>query len=91
MAIDFTGDHHVYGMYMIKVADEWKYSCEHNLTAREQNRRAWIGHAACALALRIPEDIVRSAWSFLTEEQQILANKEADKAIEYWEGTQCRK
>jgi hypothetical protein len=28
---------------------------------------------------------------FLTEEQQVLANNEADKAIEYWEGMQCQK
>lgn len=69
---------------MMRVADEWKYSCEHNLTAL-QNRRAWIGHAACALAFKCPEYIVRRAWGFLTESQRDSANNEADKAIKHWE------
>ena len=84
-AIKFTGNHKLYGNYMMKVVKNWKYSCEHNLSNLSQNRRAWVGHAACALALKCPEDIVRKAWSYLTEEQQILANKEADKAISFWE------
>lgn len=86
LAIDFTGDHIVYGMYMLKVAEEWKYSCEHNLSCITQNRQAWIGHAACAYALCLPEDIVRKAWSYLSDEQRRLANIQADIAIEYWEG-----
>lgn len=84
-AIEFTGNHVLYGKYMIKVVDKWKYSCEHNLTDISQNRRAWIGHAACALAFQCPEDIVRSAWHHLTDKQRELANKEADKAIKYFE------
>ena len=84
-AIDFTGDHKRYGSYMMKVVKEWKFSCEHNLSNRTQNRKAWIGHAACALAEGCPEDIVREAWKYLTEEQQHLANREAEKAIQHWE------
>jgi hypothetical protein len=88
LAIKFTGDHKLYGRFMIQVIQKWKYSCEHNLSNLTQNRRAWIGHAACAIAHQIPEDIVREAWSHLTEEQQYLANKEADRAIEAWEHKQ---
>lgn len=84
-AIKFTGNHILYGRYMRKVVREWKYSCEHNLSNKEQNRKAWIGHAACALAFNCPEDIVRQAWGYLTEKQQTLANKKAEKAIKYWE------
>lgn len=84
-AIVFTGDHSIYGKYMMKVVREWEKSCEHNLSNKSQNRRAWIGHAACAYAFRCPEDIVREAWSFLSEDQQNAANREADKAIGYWE------
>jgi len=84
-AIEFTGDHVLYGGWMIKVADSWKYSCEHNLTKVGTNRRAWIGHAAVAMAIQCPEDIVREAWGYLSEQQQELANLEADKAIKYWE------
>ncbi len=84
-AIEFTGDATRYGKYMMRVANEWSYSCEHNLTDLSQNRKAWIGHAACALAFQCPEDIVRQAWSHLTEDQQIAANEKAAEAIRYWE------
>lgn len=89
-AIEFTGDHKLYGRFMVKVADQWNKSCEHNLSNATQNRRAWIGHAACALAFECPEDIVREAWKHLTEDQQYKANKKADEAIEYWENKQCQ-
>lgn len=85
LAIEFTGDTALYGRWMLKVADKWRYSCEHNLTDVKQNRQAWIGHAACAMAHGLPEDIVREAWSYLTQEQQDAANKKADEAILYWE------
>jgi len=89
-AIDFTGDHKLYGSYMLRVTQEWPCSCEHNLTAN-QNRRAWIGHAAVALAFQCPEDIVRQAWWHLTDEQRELANKEAEKAIAKWETDYVQK
>jgi len=84
-AIEFTGDHVKYGRFMIKVVESWPFSCEHNLTDVSQNRRAWVGHAACALALGCPEDIVRQAWGFLSDEQQVKANAKADEAIAHWE------
>lgn len=85
MAISFTGNDELYGEWMLHVVRDWKFSCEHNLSNRTQNRRAWIGHAACAYAFRCPEDIVRKAWSYLTEEQQTKANARADDAISKWE------
>lgn len=90
-AIKFTGDHILYGRFMMKVANEWVYSCEHNLSNTTQNRKAWIGHAACAFALGCPEDITRKAWSFLSKEQQDKANAKALEAINYWESIQCQK
>lgn len=83
IAIAFTGNPHLYGEWMIKVAEKWKHSCEHNLT-KSGDKRPWIGHAAVALALGCPEDVVREAWGHLNEEQQILANAKAAEAIEYW-------
>jgi hypothetical protein len=73
---------------MKRVVNEWKYSCEHNLSDMTQNRKAWLGHAACALALLCPEDIVRSAWGFLTRTQQSKANWQAEKNINIWESKQ---
>lgn len=84
-AIQFTGDAELYGGWMLKVLDEWPLSSEHNLSFRGHNRRAWIGHAACALAIGCPEDIVREAWGILSVKQQRDANAAADKAIAEWE------
>lgn len=87
-AIEFTGDAELYGKWMLEVVGQWPKSCAHNLSNVTQNRRAWIGHAACALAFDCPEDIVRQAWGNLTEPQQIAANKKADEAITEWENAQ---
>jgi len=84
-AIAFTGDHVLYGSWMRKVTAQWKFSCEHHLTKLYTNRKPWIGHAAVALAIQCPEDIVREAWGHLTQEQQDLANHQAQMAIEEWE------
>jgi len=89
-AIKFTSDHKLYGSFMIKVVEEWKYSCENALTDEYISKKAWIGHAAVALALKIPEHITRRAWGFLTDEQQLLANNEARKAIKAWEYNQVK-
>lgn len=83
-SIEFTGDHKRYGMFMMRVIREWPFSCENALTDKNLNQKAWVGHAACALALGIPEDIVRKAWGMLSYEQRLLANREADRAIAEW-------
>jgi hypothetical protein len=90
LAIEFTGDHQLYGHYMRRVVSEWPVSCENALTDSALNQRAWVGHAACALAHRLPEDIVRLAWGRLTDEQRVLANAEADRAIRIWKHAYCK-
>lgn len=84
-AIKFTGDAKLYGSYMRRVIVEWPFSCEHNLTDIGQNRKAWIGHAATALAIGCPEHITRQAWGHLSKQQQDDANEQAQAAIEEWE------
>ena len=84
-AIQFTGNAKLYGEYMIRVIREWPISCEQNLMITGLNRQAWIGHAACCIAFQCPEEITRLAWHFLSNKQQIKANKKADYAIELWE------
>jgi len=84
-AIDFTGNHEEYGAAMIRVINEWPVTCQHNLTDTTQNRKAFIGHAACCLAFKCPEYITREAWGYLTKKQQDDANKQAEKAIMLWE------
>jgi hypothetical protein len=84
-AVEFTGDAELYGQWMNLVPIRWPMACEHNLTDLSQNRRAWIGHAACQPAIGCPEHVTRSAWGFLTNDQQDLANAQADKVISAWE------
>lgn len=84
-AIKFTGNAELYGSYMARVIQEWPVGCEHNLTDTGSNRKAWIGHAACCLAIGCPEDITREAWGHLTTQQQDEANLQAQKYIEIWE------
>lgn len=84
-AIEFTSDHKLYGSYMMRVIHEWPISCENALTDYSLNRKAWIGHAAAALAYRLPEYVTRRAWRYLNDEQRLLANKEAIRAIQSWE------
>lgn len=83
IAIEFTGNADLYGEWMRRVADEWTHSCAHALT-KPGDKRAWIGHAAVAMAIGCPEDIVREAWGHLTEQQQTAANLKSSEAIEYW-------
>lgn len=83
-AIAFTGDHVSYGSFMMKVVHEWPVSCENAFTDPSLNHKAWVGHAACAMAIGCPEDITRKAWGMLTDEQRFLANKEAERAIRVW-------
>lgn len=84
-AIEFTGDHKLYGSFMFRVIREWPVSCENALTDYSMNRKAWLGHAAVALAIQCPEHIVRKAWKHLTDEQKYLANQQASRAISSWE------
>lgn len=84
LALAFTSDHKLYGSYMARVCAEWPISCENALTDPHLNQKAWLGHAACALAHGIPEDIVRKAWGYLTDEQKYLANKEAEREVAAW-------
>lgn len=91
IAYNFIKDHLQYGASMKKVADTWKYGCENFLSDIHINRKAWIGHAACSFELGLPEVVVRNAWGMLTDKERYLANKEADKCINYWEHLQILK
>jgi hypothetical protein len=83
LAVTFTGNAELYGEWMLRVTEQWPRSCQHNLT-KGGDKRPWIGHAAVALAINCPEDIVRAAWGALSKEQQDAANKKAEEAIEVW-------
>lgn len=66
-----------------KVLDEWKYSCEHNLTNSSMNRIAWLGQAAVAYKYNVPSRY-SSGWSLLTQEEQEKANRVAYNHLNKW-------
>lgn len=84
-AVNYIEDTEKFGGDMIRVVNEWKFSCEHNLTDRSQNRRAWIGQAAAALAYNYSADFTKTAWNMTDKQKQEDANKVADIAISLWE------
>lgn len=83
-AVEFTGNHTLYGKWMREAIKRWPLTMLHNLTNTSVNRRAFIGHCAVCLAIGCPEYIVRMAWKRLTEEQRILADKEAEETYQKW-------
>jgi len=75
------------GDAMMGVALGWPISCEHNLTVRQMNRHAWLGQAACCLAVSAPESATRLAWRSLSDDEMVAANDVADTVIAIWEST----
>lgn len=69
---------------MFYVVDNWKHSCEHNLTNESVNKIAYIGQSACCVYDGIPNTITMSAWSLLTQEVKERSDNIALLAIERW-------
>jgi hypothetical protein len=90
-AIEFTSDHKKYGLVMMEVVDKWPNTMLNHLTNNSINKKAFIGHCACSYKLKIPENIVRMAWKYLSEDQKRLANIEAQKAYKKWLQKQNKK
>lgn len=90
-AIEFTGNHLEYGKAMREVVLKWPSTMLNHLTNESINKKAFIGHCACSYKLGIPENIVRQAWKYLNQDQQRLANKEAEKAFELWRNQYMKK
>lgn len=83
-AIEFTGNHIIYGNAMMEVVFEWPRTMLHNLTNPSINRRAFLGHCACCFKIKCPEYITRQAWWILSEKQRNLADDIAEKTITHW-------
>lgn len=69
---------------MFFVVDNWKYSCEHNLTNESLNQIAYIGQAACCVYAKVPNTITMEAWSKLSKEVQKRSDEIAKEAIQRW-------
>lgn len=64
---------------------EWKNASDVNLSNKNQNRKAWLGAAACMYKCKAPEYLTRIAWSLLNKSIQDNANKIAEKIIKEYE------
>ena len=83
-AIEFTGNHLLYGEAMMKVIIAWPKTMINSLTNTSINQKAFVGHCACAFEFNCPEYITRMAWKELTDTQRDLANNEAQNTINEW-------
>lgn len=84
LAVSFTSNNILYGIWMRYVIKNWQFTMVNNITNPSLNKRAFVGHCAVSAALNIPEHIVRLAWSRLTDNQRILADQQAQNAINEW-------
>lgn len=73
---------------MLKAISDWPISCEVNLSNPHNNRQAWLGHAACCIAIECPEEPTRAAWWKLTQKQRDDADDAAAEVIDIWERRQ---
>ena len=84
---NFMVDTQAFKAAMFRAIVEWPKATEMNLTTTSVNQQAWVGHAACFLAVGSPEEVTRDAWWTLTAIQQRDANRAADEAIAHWKNT----
>jgi len=68
---------------LLRVINEWKFSCEHYLTNENKNRIAWLGQSSLCIAKGIPS-IFRGGFQLLTTEEQTRANEMALKYLNIW-------
>lgn len=68
-----------------EVLKKWKISVDVNFTNKGQNRRAWLGAAACMFIHNTPEYLTRIAWNLLNKDVQDRANLIAEKIIMEYE------
>jgi hypothetical protein len=69
---------------MLRVINEWKYSCEHNLTNESLNKIAYIGQSACCLYSNIPNKVTMEIWNKLEKNVQDRSNKIANDILNIW-------
>lgn len=66
------------------IINEWKYSCEHNLTNEAMNRIAYLGQSACALIYNVPSSVSMGGFNLLTPGEQQAADAMAQKYLDIW-------
>jgi hypothetical protein len=81
----FMADTDKFKAAMLRAIKEWPISCEANFTCSSVNKQAWLGHAACCIAIGCPEEPTRSAWWTLSQELRDAADAAAAEVIMIWQ------
>lgn len=76
---------------MKEMLKKWEIAARVNLTNNQQNKRAWLGAAACCFKHNTPEYLTRVAWNLLNKEHQDLANQAAERIILEYQNNQRAK
>lgn len=84
-AIEVLCNNDIFYSTLINVLSEWPVSTKVNLTNLNQNRKAWLGAAACCYLHKTPEFLTRIAWGLLNTDEQNKANLVAEKIIKEYE------
>ena len=84
LAIKMFMDKDLTTEYMKRVVENWKYSCEHNLTNESINKIAYIGQGACCIYGGVPSTVTMEIWSGLPKEVRDRADKIAERTIKYY-------
>ena len=82
--LELFNDESVCRKWMFYVIDNWKYSCEHNLTNDSLNQIAWIGQSACCCYGGVPNSATMEYWSLLDKNIQDRADSIAMEVIKEW-------
>lgn len=88
-AVNLLSDESDFYNVLKQMMQTWKTATEVNMTNKGQNRRAWLGAAACMFKHNTPEYLTRIAWNLLNKGIQDKANAIADKIIYEFENTSC--
>ena len=76
---------------MQEAIETWTNSCQHNLTAENVNRIAWLGHAGCCIGVGSPEENTRAGWHTLNKQEQDEANRVAAEVLAGWDAANSDK
>lgn len=70
---------------MKRAVEQWPNAALHQMSNPDQNRRAWLGWAACMVNDLAPANATKIAWSNLSDAQRRAANHSAELVIFDWE------
>lgn len=70
---------------MCQMRIDWPFAFQFNVSNKTQNRRAWLGQAACCYNHGAEFNLTIDAWQKLSTEQQNAANQCANNMINLFE------